>query len=78
MNKLLKLLVDDYYNQKTSAELKLTLRKLCEAQTKFIDSLNDAQKKEFMQLDSITGEHMAAERNEFANYLFEHLSKILK
>ena len=39
--------------------------------------LSDELKKEFLKLDCIDGELNVAERDEFAKYLFENLSKIV-
>ena len=76
MNKLLKLLINDYQNHKLSAGYQMALNKLCNAQKHFMSLLSDEQKKEFLKLDCIDGELNVAERDEFAKYLFENLSKI--
>lgn len=75
MNKLLKLLINDYQNHKLSAEYQLALNKLCDAQRGFMALLNDEQKKAFLMLDCIDGELNIAERDDFAKYLFENLTK---
>jgi len=74
MNKILKLIIDDYHNQKPSAEYKFALHRYCEDERKFMSSLNKKQVKEYLGLDSIASELNVVEQNEFANYLFTYLS----
>ena len=77
MNKILKLIIDDYQNHKLSAEYKFALHRYCDAERKFMDTLNKNQKAEFLKLDFIAGELNVAEQNDFAEFLFSYLIKSL-
>ncbi|MCL2846091.1 MAG: hypothetical protein FWE38_00190 [Firmicutes bacterium] len=73
MNKIIKLIVDDYLNQKPSAEYRLAQKEVCEAQAKFMTGLNKKQRKEFFKLDSIQGKLNVIEDDECAEFLFKRL-----
>jgi len=75
MDKMLKLLIDDFQNQKPSAEYQLVLNKVCEAESSFMNSLNKKQKAEFLKLDFVNGELGVMELREFAQFLYFHLKK---
>jgi len=75
MDKMLKLLIDDFQNHKPSAEYQLILKKYCEAETAFMNSLNKKQKDEYLKLDFKLGKLSIAELNEFAEFLFGIISK---
>ena len=70
MNKILKLICDEYHNQRPSAEYRLAQKVVCEAQAKFMAGLSTKQKKEFMELDFIQGQLNVQSQNDFAEYLF--------
>ena len=44
MDEMLKLLIDDFQNHKPSAEYRLILSKVCEAETTFMNLLSKKQK----------------------------------
>jgi len=46
MNKILKLIIDDYHNQKPSAEYLLVLHRVCDAEREFMALLDKKQKAE--------------------------------
>jgi len=73
MDKILKLLIDDFQNHKPSAEYQLDLNKVCEAESAFMNSLNKKQKAEYLKLDFVTGELSIVEFREFAQFLYENL-----
>ena len=73
MDKILKLLIDDFQNHKPSAEYQLALNKVCEAESAFMNSLNKKQKAEYLKLDFVTGELSIVEFREFAQFLYENL-----
>ena len=75
MDKILKLLIDDFQNHKSTAEYQLVLNKVCEAEATFINSLNKKQKAEYLKLDFVCGELSAIELREFAQFLYETLKK---
>ena len=75
MDKTIKLLIDDFQNQKPSAEYQLVLNKFCEAETAFISSLNKKQKAEFLKLDFVNGELGVMELREFAQFLYFYLKE---
>jgi len=70
MNKILKLICDDYHSQRPSAECRLAQKVVCEAQAKFMSMLSKKQKKEFLELDFIQGQLNVQSQNDFAEYLF--------
>ena len=76
MNKVLKLIIDDYHNQKSSAEYQIVLHRYCESERSFINSLNKKQKVEYLKLVSLDGELNMIEQDEFARYLFDKLKSI--
>ena len=71
MNKILQLIINEYQNQKPSAEYMLILNEVCEAEEKFMSSLTKEQKTEYFQFDFIAGKLSTIELDEFARYLFE-------
>jgi len=73
MNKILKLLVDDYTNKESSAEYKLILHRYCDAEKAFLDLLDDKQKAEYLKLGSVGGELSVLEQDEFAEYIFKNI-----
>jgi hypothetical protein len=73
MNKLLQLLVDDFQNQKPSAEYQLVLSKVCEVESAFMALLDKKQKAEYLKLDSVARELGVIELHEFAEFLYKHL-----
>ena len=73
MNKILKLLVDDFLNKESSAEYKFVLTRYCDAEKAFMASLGEEQKAEYLKLDFITGELGIVEQNELAEYLYAAL-----
>jgi len=73
MNKILKLLVDDFVNKESSAEYKLVLHRYCDAEKTFMDSLNNKQKAEYLKLDFVAGELGVVEQNDLAEFLFQNL-----
>ena len=75
MNKILKLLINDFQNQKPGAEYQLVLHRFCEAESAFMATLNKKQKVEYLKLDALGGELGVAELDNFATYLFENLQK---
>ena len=78
MDKILKLLVDDFQNYKPSAEYQLVLNKVCEAESAFINSLSKKQKAEYLKLDFVCCELNVVELQEFAKYLYSELKSNLK
>lgn len=78
MDKLLKLLIKDFRNERPSAEYQLVLQKVCAAEAAFIAKLNKKQKAEYLKLDFIAGELSIAELHEFADFLYKHLKDYLK
>jgi len=70
MNEILKLIIDDYENKKPSAEYMLVLRKVCEAEEKFLSLLNKEQRTEYLKFEFIAGELDLIAFNDFAEYLF--------
>ena len=75
MNKILRLLIDDYQNHAISAEYKLVLEKACIMEKAFVNSLNIEQKKAYSELDIAMGELSAWGQNELAEYLFDNFKK---
>ena len=73
MDKMLKLLIDDFQNHKSSAEYQLVLNKVCKAETVFMNSLNKKQKAEYLKLDFVCGELSVVELREFAKFLYDSL-----
>jgi hypothetical protein len=73
MNSILKLLLNDYQNAKSSDYYKLVLNKACETESKFLNTLSKEQKAEYLKLDFVFGELCVAEQNEFAEYLYKNL-----
>ena len=73
MDKILKLLIDDFQNEKPSSEYQLVLRKFCKAEVKFMATLSEKQKAEYMKLDLLCGELDVAELNNFAKFLYKSL-----
>jgi len=78
MNKILKLIVDDYHNQKPSAEYRLIQKEVCEAQATFMVGLNKKQRKEFLELDSLLGQLSVIAQDDLAEFLFAHISKLFQ
>ena len=78
MDKILKLLLDDFLSQKPSAEYRLTLKKCCEAEKAFMALLDGKQKSEFFKLDTMNGELEASGLNELAKFLYENLKAIIR
>ena len=76
MNKILKLIINDYQNQKPSAEYQLTLHRYCDAEQGFMSTLSKKQKVEYMKLDFLVGELSVVEQDEFAKYLFEFKNRL--
>ena len=72
MNKILKLIIDDYQNQKPTAEYQLALRRYCDFETAFMALLDEKQKAEYLKLDFAAGELALIEQDEFAKYLFNY------
>ena len=77
MNKLLELIIEDYKNQKQSAESRLALNKVCELELSFTSALNEEQRAEYLKLEYIAAELFALELDDFAVYLFEFIKKYL-
>ena len=75
MNKILKLLIDDYSQRKTSAEHKLALHLFCDAERAFTALLDDKQKTEYMKLGDLRCELDVVSENELGEFLFTHLTK---
>ena len=73
MDKILKLLIDDFQNHKPSAENQLVLNRVCEAETVFMNSLNKNQRAGYLKLDFVNGELNVVELREFAKFLYENL-----
>ena len=73
MDKILKLLLDDFLSQKPSAEYRLILKNCCEAEKTFMSLLDGNQKAEFFKLDSMNGELAVSGLNELAKFLYENL-----
>jgi len=75
MNKILKLLIDDYQHRDISAGYRLMLEKACIIEKAFVGSLNAEQKKAYSELDFAMSELNTWGQNEFAEYLFENFKK---
>ncbi|MCL2540631.1 MAG: hypothetical protein FWE53_04390 [Firmicutes bacterium] len=73
MIKILQLLVDDYYNQKPTAEYLLMLNKVCEAESKFTATLTKKQRLEYLKFEAVTNELTSVELDDFAKFLFKNL-----
>ena len=76
MNKLLKLLIDDFQNEKPTTEYQLILNKVCEAESAFMTLLDKKQKAEYLKLDFICDELGVVELHEFAKFLYKNLNKV--
>jgi len=76
MDKILKLIINNYQNQKPSAEYKLILNQVCEAEERFLSTLSKEQKVEYRKLEFIVAELDVIERDEFAEYLFDFMSRL--
>ena len=72
MNKILKLILDDYQTRNTSAEYKLLLAKICAEERAFMDLLDVEQKKAYLKYESVRNELDILAQNELAVYLFEN------
>ena len=70
MNKILKLLIDDFQSHKPGAKYQFVLHRFCEAESAFMATLNKKQKAEYLKLDVLGGELGVAELDSFAAYLF--------
>ena len=68
MDKILELLIEDFQHRKMSAEYELVLNKICEAESAFMNLLDEKQKVEYLKFSFITGELDLIEFNEFANF----------
>jgi len=73
MNRILKLIVDDYQNQPTVTEYKLVLHRFCDVEKQFMSTLNKKQKAEYLKLDIVSGELSVVEQNELVKYVFDCL-----
>ena len=73
MDKILKLLLDDFLSQKPSAEYRLVLRNCCELEKDFMALLDEKQKAEFFKLDALNGELSIAGLHELAKFLHSNL-----
>jgi len=73
MNKVLKLIVDDFTEKNVSAEYKVIQHEYCGIERPFIETLSPEQKKEYFKLESLRGELNDQLFSDFARYLFEHL-----
>jgi hypothetical protein len=78
MNKILKLMVDDYQNNKPSAEYRLALRYFCDAEKRFMSMLNKKQAAEYLKLSSMHCELDSIGLDDFAVFLFNQLRTHLK
>ena len=74
MNKLLKLLIDDYTQRDTSAEYKLLLQRACDVEKSFTATLNNEQRKVYFELDILNGDLAVLDGNEFAEYLYDAIA----
>ena len=75
MNKTLKLLIDDFQNQKPGAEYQFVLHQFCDAEFAFMATLNKEQETEYLRLDVLGGELGVAELDGLAIFLFENLQQ---
>lgn len=69
MKKILELMVDEFHRQKPSVEYLLRQKNVCEIERLFMASLDKKQKAEYLKLDFVIGEMIAAELDEFAEFL---------
>jgi len=76
MDKILKLLLDDFLSQKPSAEYRLVLKNCCEAEKAFMALLDEKQKVEFFKLDSMNGKLAVSGLKELAMFLYENVRKL--
>ena len=76
MDKILELLINDMQNEKPSAEQRLAMKAYCEAERKFMATLNKKQKAEYIELDILTGELSVVEQDDFAKYLYQNLKEV--
>jgi len=77
MNKVLKLLIDDFTNKESSAVYKVALHRFCDAERLFMASLDNEQKKEYLKLGCLHGDLDIISENELALYLFLNLKEFL-
>jgi len=75
MDKMLKLLIDDFQNEKPSAEYQLVQNRVCDAESAFMALLDEKQKAEYLKLDFVCGELNIIESHELAQFLYKHLTK---
>lgn len=75
MDKILKLLIEDFGNQKPSAEYQLALKNVCEMEMRFMTLLNNEQKAEYLNLDFIASELGIIELRDFAEFLHSNLKQ---
>ena len=76
MNKILKLIIDDYQNHKPSAEYQLALHRYCEAEQEFMAMLNKKQTAKYLKLNFAAGELSVVEQDEFAINLLSILQNL--
>ncbi|MCL2570020.1 MAG: hypothetical protein FWE16_02325 [Firmicutes bacterium] len=73
MNKILRLLVDDFLSRKPSAEYLLVLKNCCDAEKAFMALLDEKQKAEFFKIDALNGELAVSGLNELVKFLYKSL-----
>jgi len=71
MNKILKLLIDDFQNHKPSAKYQPVLNKVCETEMAFMSSLNKKQKAEYIKLDFVCGELSIVELRDLLSFFMK-------
>ena len=75
MDKILRLLIEEFLEQKPSAEYQLALHKFCEAETEFMKLLDDKQKAEYFKFDFEYGKLDIVSMNAIAEFIFENLKR---
>ena len=78
MNRILKLLIDDYGDRNSTAEYKVEQMKFCEAERAFVNSLSEEQKKAYPALNSLHGELGCIEQKQVAEFVFKNLKEFFE
>ena len=77
MEKVLKLLIDDFREINVPANYKAELTKYCQKEREFLLSLSEEQKKVYEELQHIQADMESIQQQEFAKFIHKYLKEIL-
>jgi len=78
MINVLRLLINAFEDNTTSAEYQVVLTRFCEIEKMFSVSLDEKQQEAYKILDSVRCELSVALQKDFAEFLYKHLKEIFK